>query len=194
MNIRQQRHFIKWMQAAWIALGIIAALAFPTAAHAQDSARRLLGSFLSNGAFFFTSSSGRDAFGSVQFYNETAIYGRPLRLKNKLELSGGFEIVNVSDKLFPFTGGNQFSLFGPSFRVTTKRVLGQVRPYFSAGLFVGNLQSDRVNVNTTDFTPSLSLGVEWPFARYFTLTAGYRLTEEIGGINTDGFMVTLRIF
>jgi hypothetical protein len=177
-----------------ILAGFLLAACLPTPACAQTPAQRLLSGLLSNGAYFFTDSSGRNALGSVQFYNEILIYGRPKTYGGVYQVSGGLEISNASDHFFPFTGGNQFSLIGPSVRITTKRTLGRLRPYFSAGLFVGNLTSDRIGVNSTDFTPSLSFGAEWPFARYFTLSVGYRLMERIGGVNTDGFTLMLRIF
>lgn len=182
------------LRAAAILIALAALSSLSGSARAQGPTRRLLGSFLSNGAYFFSARSGRNALGSAQFYNETAIFGRPKRFANLIEISGGLQIISVNDHLFPFSGGNQFNLVGPGLRVTTKRVLGQARPYLSTGLFVGNLRSDRLNINVTDFTPSLSVGVEWPFARYFTLTAGYRVTENISGVNLDGFILTLRIF
>jgi hypothetical protein len=166
----------------------------PAPARAQNPAQRILTTFIPDGAYFFTHSSGRDAIGSVQFYNEARFYGRPKRIGGVVLLSGGLELVSASDRFFPFSGGNRFSLIGPAVRVTTDRVLNRVRPYFSAGLFLGHVSSERTNVDVTDFTPSLTAGVEWPFARYFTLSVGYRLTERIGGVNTDGFTVMLRLF
>lgn len=188
------RHTLRAPRTYLPALLLGAGILLPSPVRAQGPIERAVGGFLSNGAYFFTASSGREAFGSVQFYNETEIYARPLRIGDRLELSGGIQIVTVNDRFFPFTGGNQFALFGPALRITRPRAIGQLRPYFSAGLFVGNIRSDRIQRNVTDFTPGLSVGVEWPLTRFLTLSAGYRFIERIGGVDPSGFTLSLRIF
>jgi hypothetical protein len=167
-------------------------------AHAQDkpeqqAARRIIGALLSTGGYFFTHDSARAALGDVYFYNETFIYGRPKRI-NDLRIAGGLEIANANSNFFPFTGGNQFTLIGPSVGITTRKIIGKARPFFGAGLYWGQVQSDRLNINTSDFTPGLEVGVEWSITKDLTLSAGYRLQEKIGGIDTSGVMLSLRIF
>jgi hypothetical protein len=177
-----------------VLMGLLAGIGFPAPATAQSPAQRLLGALFNTGGIFPTSSSGRNALGSSMFYDEFRLYGRPRDLGNLVQLSGGLEVISYSDHFFPFTGDNRFNMFGGSARITTKRVLGRLRPFFSAGLFYGDMRSERQGFSGSDFTPSLAAGAEWPFARYFTLTAGYRLTEEIRGVDTSGFFVAIRIF
>lgn len=169
------------------------ACAGPCAAQNDAQLRRLIGGFVSVGGYFLTSSSGRNAIGGTKFFSDTALYVRPAH-KGPLLITGGVEIVSANDHFFPFSGGDEFSLIGPSFRVTTQRVQGRLRPYVSAGLFAGRVRSEQLGFDRTDFTPSASLGVDWPFARYFTLSAGYRISKDIHGANLDGFNVSLRVF
>lgn len=178
----------------WLVLLAMGALLWPASAQAQNSGtRRLLGGLLGVGGHFFTSGSGQNALGDVKFASDTQLFVRPAHRGNLL-LTGGIEIFNASDHFLPFSGGNEFDLIGPSALVTTPRVLGKVRPFVSAGLFAGRVRSERLGFDRTDLTPSLAFGAEWPFARYFTLSASYRLSEEIHGVNTDGFTLLLRIF
>ncbi len=182
---------------AVLTLGILTAT-MPLA-HAQEdnpgtqAGKRIISGLLSTGGYFFTSNSGRAAFGDSYFYSETNIYGRP-KLTNNLEVSGGLGIVNISSKFFPFSGGSQLTLIGPSFRLATKREIGKPRPYLDGGLYYGSLRSDNLAIDKSAFVPGLSIGVEYPFNKDFTLSAGYRFQGEIGGIDTNGFMVMLRIF
>jgi len=181
------------MRRAFVLLAL-GALLCPGAARAQDSGtRRLLGGLLGIGGHFLTSGSGQNALGDVKFASDTQLFVRPAH-RGKLLITGGLEFFNASDHFLPFSGGNEFDLIGPSALVTTPRVLGKVRPFVSVGLFAGRVRSERLGFDRTDLTPSLAFGAEWPFARYFTLSASYRVSEEIHGVNTDGFTLLLRIF
>lgn len=170
-------------------------------AHAQDRqqrpeqqvAKRVIGAFLSTGAYFFTNDRARAALGDVYFYNETFIYGRP-REFGDWRLAGGLDIVNANNKFFPFSGGNQFLLIGPGFGIIKKKEVGKVRPFFGAGLYWAQLRSDRFGIDTSQITPGFAVGAEWNITRDIALSAGYRLQGEIGGIDTSGAMLLLKIF
>jgi hypothetical protein len=172
----------------------MAGIGLPATATAQSPAQRGLGALLNTGGIFPTDSFARSALGSSLFYDEARFYGRPKHLGNALEIAGGGEIISLSDHFFPFTGDNRVNMFGASLRLAPKRVVGRLRPYLTAGLYYGDMRSDRLGFSAHDFTPSISFGLDWPFARYFTLSAGYRLTEKIGSVDTSGFFVGLRIF
>jgi len=155
--------------------------------------RRILSSLLSTGAYIFTSDAARAAFGDVYFYSENSFHGRPRSFSN-FQVSGGIDLINISSKFFPFSSGNQLTLVGPSFRVTTTRQLRRPRPYLSGGLYYGNLNSDRLANSSNAFVPSLSIGIEYALNNNIAITAGFRAQGEIGGINTNGFLVQLRVF
>lgn len=155
--------------------------------------KRIISSLLSTGAYIFTSDSARAAFGDVYFYGETSFHGRPRSFSN-FQVSGGIDLINISSKFFPFSSGNQLTLVGPSFRVTTTRQLRRPRPFLSGGLYYGNLQSDRLNNSSNAFVPSLSVGVEYALNNNIAITAGFRAQGEIGGIDTNGFLVQIRVF
>ncbi|NLB97542.1 MAG: hypothetical protein GX785_17760, partial [Armatimonadetes bacterium] len=72
--------------------------------------------------------------------------------------------------------------------------IGRFRPFASAGLFAGYIKSDRRNISKWDFTPSIAAGVQLGLARFISLTASYRITEELAGIDTDGFSLRLSLF
>ena len=182
---------------AVLTLGILAA-SMPFA-HAQEDSpgsqagRRILSGLLSTGGYFFTSSSARAAFGNTYFYSETNLYGRPRAISN-FEVSGGVGIVNINSKFFPFSGGSQLFMIGPSFRLSTRRELGKPRPYLDGGLYYGSLRADNLNIDKSAFIPGVSVGVEYPISKILTVSAGYRFQGEISGIDTNGFMVMVRIF
>ena len=182
-------------------LGLTAGLLSPMSVQAQEahggnslnsSYQRILGGLFSVGGYFFTGSA-HSALGSPKFYGVTNFFVRPKRFGG-FELTGGAQYISAGDHFWPFSGGSGFSLIGPAFRFSTPRVLNRFRPYISGGLYLGQVRSERQNFDRADFAPSLSFGAEYPFARYFTLSASYRVNKEIHGVNTDGFSVELKIF
>lgn len=198
-------------------LAVCAALALSPSARAQDAsgstqtvvsdgftannlstrnpALRLAAGFLNVGGYYFTGSKATSTLGTPKFYNDSQIFVRPKHLRG-LELTGGLEVVSAGDHFFPFQGGNDFSLIGPAFRVSTPRALNRIRPFVTGGLFLGRARSFTATPQFTrnNFAPSISGGVEFPFTRYTTLYAAYRVTQEIHSINTDGVSVGLRFF
>lgn len=162
-------------------------------ATALSPALKTLGSFLSVGAYFPTASTGRAALGDAKFHSDSTFFTRP-KAFGPIRLTGGLEYMSAGDHLLPFSGGSQLSLLGPAASISTIRLPGRIRPYLTAGLFAGRLRSERLHFDRTDFTPSAAVGLEYPFARYFTLTASYRLTERIHGVDTSGFSVGIKIF
>jgi hypothetical protein len=38
------------------------------------------------------------------------------------------------------------------------------------------------------------VGADWKFARYFVISADYRISKRLFGVNTDGFSLGLRLF
>ena len=179
---------------AAVALGLIAPI---SAAQAQAQnpgaglAKTALG-FLSTGGYFITGSA-RHAIGSTKFYSEGAFYVRPKHI-GALSITGGVELIGASDHFFPFSGGDYFNLVGPSVRVTTSQDYHGIRPYVSAGAFYGQLRSTQLGFDRSAFTPSISFGADWKFSKALTLSASYRVSQEINGFNTDGFGLYLKIF
>ncbi len=193
MTIRTRLRSLAPMASFLLVALIVGGMLLPQAARADDSARRIIGGFLGVGGYFLTADSGKRAIGDVKFASDTALFVRPKHLGAFL-LTGGVEIFDASDHFFPFTGGNDYNLTGLAFRVTTHRVLGRIRPVLTAGIFAGTLRSERLGFDRTQFTPSVSIGAEWPFARYFTLVANYRISQRINGYDNDGFGLMLRVF
>ena len=154
--------------------------------------RQLLG-FFNTGGYFLTGNGKRSAlFGSPKFYNDATFYGHARHIGG-LELSGGAETLTLSDHFVPFTGGNEFDLLGASASLSTPRGAGKLRAYVNAGLFYGRLRSVNQGFDRSQFTPSGSVGVEYPFTGHFSLEAAYRVSQQIRGINTDGFSFSLKI-
>jgi hypothetical protein len=166
----------------------------PGSARRVDVGRLLLSFALSNGGYFLTSSSGRDALGDALFYNPILLYGRPKRLNEFLTIAGGMEITGMTNNYFGFTGNSGIGLFGPSARLSVPPEKYTVRPYIALGLYYGSIQSSKYGFTRSDFTPGMEFGVDWKIGRYVTLTASYRIQETIAGVNTDGFGLGIRIF
>jgi hypothetical protein len=162
-------------------------------ARAQSSTVRFLGGFLKIGGYFLTDGAADRALGSPKFYSEAGFFARPKKY-GSLWLTGGVEIFSASDHLLPFTGGNQFQFYGGVVRLSTPRAMNRVRGILTAGLYIGHVRSERLDFDVARFSPSLYVGAEYPFARYFTLSAGYRVSQDIEGINLDGFSIALKLF
>jgi hypothetical protein len=183
------------------AVFLLLALAAPNTAQAQakhsaDSIlRQIAGEFLGISGYWFTSGSATRALGTPKFGGGgTTFYVRPAH-RGSLLITGGIELVGASDHWLPFSGGNSFSLTGASFRVSGERGrVGRLVPYVSAGLFAGNVHSERLGFDTTSVVPSMAVGAQFKVHRYLTLSARYRISGEIGHINTDGFNIGLDIF
>lgn len=182
-------------------IAILAALTAAPAARAQDAmagssispATRFAGGLLSVGGYYFTGSRATQAVGTPKFATDSQLFVRPKQLGG-ITLTGGVEIISADDHLLPFQGGNSFELIGPAFKVSTPRVVGKIRPFLSGGLFYGRLRSVSQGFDRSNFTPSVSLGVEYPVARYVTLYSSYRVNQQIHGINTDGVSVGVKVF
>ena len=181
--------------SAAVALGL--ALFAPTA-QAQDAANAGSGiaksalGFLSTGGYFLTGNA-RHAIGSTKFYSQGAFYAKPKHIGG-LAITGGVEIVGASDHFLPFQGGDYFNLLGPSFRVTTTKTYHGFQPYVSGGLFYGQLRSVQLGFDKSDFTPSAAFGVDYKLTRNVSVSASYRVSQEINGFNTDGFGLFLRLY
>lgn len=163
---------------------------------AVSPALKTLAGFFSVGGYFLTNSSGRRALGDAKFSGSTAVFVRPAYPKalGGLALTGGAQIFSVNDHFFPFSGGSDFTLIGPAFSVTTRKANGRPRAYLIGGLYYGHLRSERLHFDRSAFTPSVAVGADYAVGRYVTLYAGYRVSQEIHGYNTDGFSVGFRLF
>jgi hypothetical protein len=177
-----------------LAFSALSLCAVPQQAQAQapTQAEHLLGALLSTGGYWFTSASATRALGTPKFYGQQAFYGHSASLAN-YRVSGGFEFVQASDHFFPFSGGNSFGLYGFGGRISTPSI-SKFRPYLTAGLYYGTVHSDMLGFTKSAFVPSIALGAEWKFNRFVTLAVDYRLSADIGGVNTDGFSISIRIF
>ena len=147
--------------------------------------------FLNTGGYFFTNSSA--ALGSPKFYRAGGFYAKPKHY-GAFALTGGIESVSASDHFFPFTGGNEFSLTGPSARLSANFAGGRIQPFITAGLYAGRVRSVNLNFDRTQFTPGGSVGVVIPLGKFFSLQASYRVSQKINGVNTDGFGIDVKLF
>lgn len=190
MTVKKTGKYLKLWNLICAFTGVVL---LPAVCGAQTPAAKILGGFFSPGAYFFSASSARSALGSTKFYGDTRFYSKPAH-RWSTSISGGIEIITASDHYLPFSSGNDFSLFGASFRVTTADKKSAVHPYFTAGIFSGHIRSEVKALNTTQFVPAAAIGVDWKFARYFTLGAAYHVNGSIGHINTNGFSIMLKIF
>ena len=148
--------------------------------------------FLNTGGYFITGNA-RHAIGSTKFYNEGAFFAKPKHL-GPINITGGVVIVGAGDHFLPFQGGDYFNLIGPAFRVTTAKTYHGFQPYFTGGLFYGELRSVQRGFDRSAFTPGISVGVDYKITRNLSLGASYRVSQEIAGYNTDGFGLFLRLF
>jgi len=156
--------------------------------------REAISSFVGINGYWFTSSSAVQALGTPKFGGDSHFYVRPAH-RNGLLITGGLEIAGASDHWLPFTTGNSFSLTGPSFEVSGERGrVGRVVPFVSAGYFVGEVHSEQQFFDTVAVVPSMAVGAELKVHRYVTLTASYRVSGQIGGVDTDGFSLSLKLF
>jgi hypothetical protein len=162
-------------------------------ARAQDPALRAIGGLFSIGGYWFTSGSADRAVGSPKFYTNASYFTQPAHF-GALELSGGVQAIGMSDHFLPFSGGNYVDWYGIAFRLTTHRQMNHIRGVFTGGLYLVDINSERYDYNVARVAPSLYIGAEYPFARYFTLSAGYRVSEDVHGVNLDGFSLALRFF
>ena len=184
-----------WIRDAGLAILAVGGLVAPGGANAQvpGAVRTGLG-FLNTGAYYFTGNGGSSAaLGTPKFYNSGGYFGKP-RHMGGIALSGGIESINASDHFLPFTGGNEFNLFGPAGRVTLGSASSRVHPFVTFGAFAGRVRSVRQNFDHTQFTPSASVGIEVALSRNFGLVGSYRISQEIHKVNTDGFGLSLKIF
>ena len=171
----------------------VGALCVPQTAEAQGGGLQSLGGFLKAGGYYLTSASGTRAIGTPKFLNEAGYYVRPAHF-GAITLTAGIETMSARDHFLPFTGGNDFSLIGGSVRVSTERRMRQLRPYVSAGYFLGHVRSENLAIDKSQLIPSLSAGVELPLSRTATLSASYRISTAISGLNMDGFGISLRLY
>jgi hypothetical protein len=185
-------HKFRWIFALALCTTLI-----PATGHAQQNPSlglRILGNLLSNGGYFPSTAEGRSALGASKFYNEIRWYGRPRHL-GSVNISGGAQIMTTSDSLLPFVSNqNEFSLFGGGVRVQTPRTSLRPSPYIGMGMYVGRLRSQKLGFDTTQVIPSGEFGIDFPIGRWVTLTAGYRMSQRIRGVNTDGWILNLRVF
>ena len=182
-------------------IAILVALTAAPAAFAQDAtagssispATRFAGGLLSVGGYYFTGSGATRAVGTPKFATDSQLFVRPKQFGG-IMLTGGVEIISANDHLLPFQGGNSFELIGPAFKVSSPRIVGKIRPFLSGGLFYGRLRSVSQGFDSSSFTPGVSLGVEYPVARYVTLYSSYHVNQQIHGVNTDGVSVGVKVF
>lgn len=157
----------------------------------QAIAKQAVG-FLNTGGYFF--SGNTTALGSPKFYRAGGFYVKPKHVGGVFSITGGIETVSASDHFFPFTGGNEFSLLGPSGRVTASLAGGRLKPFVTGGLFAGRVRSVNLGFDRTQFTPSASFGLEAPLGKYVSIQASYRITQKINGVDTSGFGIDVKLF
>jgi hypothetical protein len=156
--------------------------------------RLIISEFAGVSGYWFTDATATRALGTPKFGGDAIFYVRPAHRSN-MEITGGLELAGASDHWLPFTGGNSFSLTGGSVQISGEHGrVGRLVPYVRAGLFAGNVHSERQHFDTTVFAPSMSFGAEIKVHRYVTISAKYRISGDIGHVNTDGFSAGIHIF
>ena len=154
--------------------------------------REAVHEFIGLGGYWFTSSSAKNALGSPKFGGTTTLFVKPAHRQGWL-VTGGIELFGASDHWL-IGGGNSFDLTGLSFKIYKKPELNKLAPRMTAGIFSGHIKSVREDFSETKIVPSMEAGADYKFHRYMTLSARYRVSGHIAGINTDGFLVTLKFF
>jgi hypothetical protein len=199
MQFTRQRRLRCFVIASALLLTLLA-IASPRKALAQeargDAWRGVVHELIGVGGYWFTDSSAVRALGTPKFGGSTNFYVRPAHRGNLL-ITGGIELVGASDHWLPFSGGNSFDLTGASFRVSGERrtaPLYRLVPFVTGGLFVGHIHSELQNFSTTQFVPSMAVGMEMKIHRYLSISAQYRVSGHIGGVNIDGFNLSLKLF
>lgn len=155
-------------------------------------ALQALGSFLSVGGYFYTSSATRSAAGASKFYSEASFFDPPAKLFG-FEVAGGFQLVSADDHFLPFAGGYGLSMYGAAVRFSTPSIGHRLVLSLTAGMY-GTQFSTKTGINATVFSPSVALEVSYPLVKFVTLTAGYRVAPTIDHLNTDGFIVGVKLF
>jgi hypothetical protein len=185
---------------------LLLALLSPLAAHAQNDGlrpthasgssglRRVIHEFIGLSGYWFTDSSAVQALGTPKFGGVASLYVRPAR-RGPLVITGGLEFARAGDHWFPLSGGNRVNFNGLSFRVGAERgKLYRLVPFFTGGVYVGELRSEQQNYRATQIIPGMVFGAEMKVHRYITLVARYRMSARIGDVNTDGFNMSLKLF
>ena len=172
---------------------IVASAFTSSLGHAQSPIQKWIGRFLSTGGYFISDPSGRAALGDSKFANVNYFYGKPY-VKGDISITGGLEVFNLSDHFLPFTNGNDFTLIGPSLRAQLKVSNGLLRPYLSAGLYYGRIQSERLGLTATQFSPGVGFGVDWKAGRDTTVSLGYRFQGRVGDFGTDGLLLSVQLY
>ena len=156
--------------------------------------REIIGYFADVSGYWFSSGSATRALGTPKFGGDSTFYVKPAH-RYHVAITGGFELVGASDHWLPFSGGNSFSLTGGSVQIGGDRgKVGRLVPYLRAGLFAGHVRSKMLNFDKTEFATSTAFGAEMKIHRYVTISARYRISSEVAGINTDGFSAGIHIF
>lgn len=177
-------------------MGFLLGLGFfvaPLPVRAQSQTERTLASFFNIGGYFFLDHKLVDAIGSPKFYSEGNFFTAPAHL-GAYEVVGGVEFLSANDHFFPFTGGNGLSFIGPCVRFATPLRDNHLRFLLTVGAYATTLIASSAHINTTTFAPGGTLEVDYPFARYFTLAAGFRIGGSVHNYNTSGFFLGLRFF
>lgn len=177
----------RFLHCALVLLAVAAAACSPKQAQADGK----IGSLAIPGAFFATSSEAREALGSTLYYRETTMAEHSLGLY-AVGVSGGIDVINATNHFVPYTGGNSLTLIGPGVRCYTEK--GILRPFAWAGLYAGNLKSETRGIDKWGVTPSATVGMDLVFSRALVLRAQYRFSSQLGGINTNGASLILRVF
>ena len=146
------------------------------------------------GGYWFTSDSAVDALGTPKFVGHTSFFGKPAH-RGGFKISGGYHEVSIKDHWQPFSGGNKFKLQGVALRVIKeKEHRSDLVPFVNLGVYYGKVDSDRMNFTANRIVPSMAIGLEKEVMRYVRLSAGFRFTDSVGGVNTSGGYVSLSLF
>jgi hypothetical protein len=182
-----------------LAVALVALHGAPARASSGDKTATTIGRyaaqlFLGVSGYWFTHGSALRGLGSPKFGGSTTLYVKEAH-RGRARITGGIELAGATDHWLPFTGSHSsFSLTGVSGRVSTERKLYRLAPFVSAGVFNGHVHSEKLGLSKDQIVPSAAIGVHFKVHRYVSLSARYRFTPAIAGVNTSGFGLGLSFF
>jgi hypothetical protein len=146
------------------------------------------------GGYWFNSDSADRALGTPKFVGHTTFYVKPAH-RHGWKITGGYQEISIKDHWQPFSGGNKVNLQGIAMKVSKeKQHRFDLVPFVNFGVYYGHIRSDKLGFKDNRIVPSIAVGLEKEVVRYVRLSAGYRMTESIGGVNTSGGYLSLTLF
>lgn len=146
------------------------------------------------GGYWFSSGSATTALGTPKFVGNSTFFVKPAH-RNGYLVTAGYQDVSIKDHWQPYSGGNRMTLTGAAFKITTeKKDRYSLVPFINGGIFQGHINSEILNMKADKIVPSIAFGVEKEVVRYVKVSAGFRWTGKIKGVDTSGGYVSIGLF